>query len=103
MKTKLTEISDEIRPTQLVKNIYRGGDGSNQYSDRHPNALADVHGADDPQNNKGKGVTQGDPYAGGGGNADIHGNGIDMASGRNGNLVKNHYSPSNPYPYTSIE
>lgn len=102
MKSKLSQIADDQRVQLMVKNTYKDGTGT-QYSDRHPNALADEHGSDDPANIKGKGTNQGDPYSSGGGSLDIYGNGIDMASGRIGNLVKNHYSPDTPYPFTSIE
>ncbi len=102
MKSKLTEIAEEQRTKLVVKNIYRE-DGAAQYSDRHPNALADEHGSDDPSNIKGKGTNTGNPYESGGGYLDIYGNGVDMASGRIGNLVKNKYRSDNPYPYTSIE
>jgi hypothetical protein len=101
-KSKLALIGEEERNKLQIKNIYRM-EGTNQYSDRHPNALATENGSDDPQNIKGKGTDQGNPYESGGGHMDIYGNGIDMASGRKGNLVKNHYSPENPYPFTSIE
>lgn len=102
MKSKLELIAEEQFKQQIIKNVYRA-DGTNQYSSRHPNALASVHGSDDPQNIKGKGTETGNPYEDAGGSIDVYGNGLDSGSGRIGNLVKNAYTKENPYPYNSIE
>lgn len=102
MKTKLELIAEQHRPTITVKNTYRY-DGTNQYSARHPNALASIHGSDDPSNIKGKGIDGAIGSDGAGGAYDIYGNGLDMASGRIGNLVKNQYTKDQPYPYMSVE
>lgn len=102
MKTKLEEIAEQQRPIITIKNVYRF-DGTNQYSARHPNALAPIHGSDDPSNIKGKGIEGPIGADGAGGAYDIYGNGVDMASGRIGNLVKNQFNKENPYPYMGIE
>lgn len=102
MKTKLEIIAEQQRPIITIKNTYRF-DGTNQYSARHPNALANVNGADDPSNIKGKGIEGAIGTDGAGGHYDIYGNGLDMASGRIGNLVKNQFTRDQPYPYMGIE
>lgn len=98
MITKLEIVAEEQRPKLTTKNTYRFG-GTNQYSARHPNALANESGADDPANIKGKGIEGAIGADGAGGHYDIYGNGLDSASGRIGNLVKNQFTKDQPYPY----
>lgn len=102
MKSKLAEIADVARKELEVKSLYQFN-GSNNYSATHPNARADQSGADDPSNIKGKGIDGAVGADGAGGKYDIYGNGLDMASGRIGNLVKNKFTKDQPYPYTNIE
>jgi hypothetical protein len=102
MKSNLAKIADVQRKDLEVKSTYRFT-GSNQYSSRHPNALANESGADDPSNIKGKGIEGAIGTDGAGGAYDIYGNGLDVASGRIGNLTKNKFTRDQPYPYTGIE
>lgn len=102
MKSKLSQIADVARKDLEVKSIYQFN-GNNGYSARHPNALALVSSPDDPGNIKGKGIEGSIGADGAGGHYDIYGNGLDMASGRIGNLVKNQFTKDQPYPYTSIQ
>ena len=102
MKSKLSEIADVARKDLEVKSTYKF-DGTNQYSARHPNALAEVGSIDDPANIKGKGIEGAIGADGAGGHYDIYGNGLDSASGRIGNLTKNQYTKDQPYPYTNIQ
>lgn len=102
MKSNLSKIADVARKDLEVKSIYQFN-GNNSYSARHPNALAKVSSPDDPANIKGKGIEGPIGADGAGGHYDIYGNGLDMASGRIGNMVKNKYTLSQPYPYTNIQ
>lgn len=102
MKSKLAEIADTQRAQLEIKSLYRFN-GTNQYSARHPNALANESGADDPGNIKGKGIEGSIGADGAGGHYDIYGNGLDSASGRIANLTKNMFTRDQPYPYTNIE
>lgn len=102
MKSKLAQIADVARKDLEVKSLYQFN-GNNSYSARHPNALANQSAPDDPTNIKGKGIEGPVGADGAGGHYDIYGNGLDMASGRIGNLVKNQYTRDQPYPYTNIQ
>jgi hypothetical protein len=102
MKSRLSEVADVARKELEVKSIYQFN-GQNGYSARHPNALAEIGSPDDPANIKGKGIEGEIGADGAGGHYDIYGNGLDSASGRVGNLVKNKFTRDQPYPYTNIE
>lgn len=83
-KTKLSELGDQFRVDNVIKNIYLDSDGK-KYGETHPNALSDG-------DNKGRGTGGNSDQLNtlnGGNEIDIKGNPIYPGSGRNQLIASN--------------
>lgn len=102
-KTKLEELADQFRVTNVIKNTYYNESGK-EYKATHPNALADG-------DSKGRGTNGNSDAintATGGNSIDIYGNPSDPGSGRLSLIANNEskygsvtgpngYGPNKPY------
>ena len=83
-QTKLSELGDQFRTENVIKNTYLDSDGK-KYGETHPNALSDG-------DNKGRGVGGNSDQlktVNGGNDIDINGNPDYPGSGRNQLIAKN--------------
>ena len=83
-KTRLSELDDQFRTQNVIKNTYLNSDGK-KYNETHPNALSDG-------DNKGRGTGGNSDQINtlkGGNDIDINGNPEYPGSGRNQLIAKN--------------